>query len=78
MEEGSETGFDFKFDGCNSFLATHGPGFGRARWKSVHELVIVTSEIGSDKTHECTLKVTERNFIYYRKDGVLQTKPKKP
>ena len=68
-------GFEFTFEGCDRPTSpADGSGF-PARFKNEHELIIVNSEIGSDKTHECPLKVTLRNVVYVYKDGRLATRP---
>jgi hypothetical protein len=68
-------GFDFTFEGCDRLEPPpDGNGY-PARWKNEHEIIIVNSEIGSDKTHECSFKISLRNYVYVNQNGQLSTRP---
>jgi hypothetical protein len=68
-------GFDFVAEGCRPFeISVLGTSY-HGRWKEAQRLTMLTHEVGSNKTHECTMKVTVRPFIYRVKDGKLSTSP---
>jgi len=76
VEPGKGTqGFEFTFEDCDRPESPADGGGFPARWKNEHEMVIVNSEIGSDKTHECELKLTLRNVVYVTRNGHLATRP---
>ena len=76
VEPGKGTqGFEFTFEDCDRLESPADGGGYPARWKNEHEMVIVNSVIGSDKTHECDLKLTLRNVVYVVQNGHLATRP---
>jgi hypothetical protein len=66
-------GFDYVFQGCTPFQASRGGSLYPATWDGKHSLTIRMKEVGSDRTHDCELKVSLRNFVYVMKDGQLKT-----
>jgi hypothetical protein len=62
-----EQGMDFEFSCGQPVRDSMGPDMYPARYgKNRLEIVVGLPEMGSDKVHECTLKVEMKDYVYVR------------
>ena len=76
FEGGEPKGVDFQFD-CDTKLQTSS-GFETfpAKWKKPgQELVILQPQFGKSSYDTCRLKVMVKDFVYYLRNGVLNSEP---
>lgn len=71
-----EQGMDFSYGCSEPVRFSFGPDTYPARFgKNPLEVIVALPQPGSDKMHECTLKVTMQNYVYVRTGHGLAAAP---
>lgn len=75
LTDGNEThAMEYTFECLEHPMTSDGPEDYAAKWKKPGQTIeLLMGEVGSQKTHTCEMKVTLREYVFERHNGVLYT-----
>lgn len=75
-EQGAPHGVEFTYDCGDHLMASSANEAYPAKWKKQGQSVdVIFGEIGAnpDSFHDCEFKISEKQFVFYRSQGELET-----